>query len=204
MKSIWLAQQDVTGRVYAVLGYLPYIEMTTAAHLTPAAPEGRNFPRQTLESSGIYNNLIESVDKCRNAGCEFLTLNGRVVDADRAPFSDLRIIIWQCDANGEYMQPVTRGDTGFRGFGEDKTDANGEFTFQTIKPTRNGDQAPIIHLKVLDGPTKLLTTQLYVSGHSANIRDKNYARLSESEKDRVSMVFEQDQVGLQTNIDVVL
>ncbi|MEO0693809.1 MAG: protocatechuate 3,4-dioxygenase subunit alpha [Pseudomonadota bacterium] len=71
---------------------------------------------------------------------ERITIKGTVFDGTGTPLKDALIEIWHADAAGLYPSPQeTRGnaDPNFTGFGRSPGDmANGEFTFETIKPGR--------------------------------------------------------------------
>jgi len=65
---------------------------------------------------------------------ERVMLRVRVVDGADVPVSDCMVEIWQADAEGNYVD--TAGDSGrvFTGFGRLPTDADGQCTFETIRP----------------------------------------------------------------------
>ena len=105
---------------------------------------------------------------------ERIVIQGRLLDADRAPIPDGMIEIWQANSQGRYAHPDdTRSlplDEGFTGFGRTPTDANGGFRFSTIKPGQvpaaNGTlQAPHILVNVFArGLLKQAVTRLYFPG----------------------------------------
>ncbi len=103
---------------------------------------------------------------------ERIVIQGRLLDADRAPIPDGMIEIWQANSHGRYAHPEdTRSlplDEGFIGFGRTPTDANGGFRFSTIKPgsvpAADGQpQAPHLMVSVFArGLLKQLVTRIYL------------------------------------------
>jgi protocatechuate 3,4-dioxygenase beta subunit len=99
---------------------------------------------------------------------------GRVLDENGAPVPDTLIEIWQADATGRYAHerekdfPAPR-DPNFVGRGACKTDAEGRYSFTTIKPGPypwgnhpNAWRPAHIHFSLL-GPSlgSRLVTQMY-------------------------------------------
>ena len=102
---------------------------------------------------------------------ERIVIQGRLLDADRAPIPDGVIEIWQANSQGCYAHPdddrsVLR-DAGFAGFGRTPTGAQGEFRFSTIKPgsvpSQNGQpQSPHIMVNVFArGLLRQAVTRIY-------------------------------------------
>ncbi|WMT90248.1 protocatechuate 3,4-dioxygenase subunit alpha [Pelagibacterium sp. H642] len=68
---------------------------------------------------------------------ERITVKGRVIDGGGNPVFDCVVEIWQADANGIYNSPSEHRagvDPNFVGWGRQAAGANGEFSFETIKP----------------------------------------------------------------------
>jgi len=106
-----------------------------------------------------------------------LLIEGRVFKAGdcETPAAHAILDIWHCDHHGNYdMQ-------GYRGRGQVKTDANGDYHFATIFPPPYGNRPRHIHLKIRAAGQKELTTQLYFEG-DPNIKN-DFAR--NAEKNRV-------------------
>ncbi len=105
---------------------------------------------------------------------ERIVIQGRLLDADRAPIPDGMIEIWQANSHGRYAHPDdARGlplDRGFTGFGRTPTGTSGEFRFSTIKPGRvpatNGQlQAPHLMVNVFArGLLRQAVTRMYFFG----------------------------------------
>jgi len=112
---------------------------------------------------------------------ERISIEGRLLDADRAPVPDGMIEIWQANSFGRYAHPEDTRDLplepGFTGFGRAATDAAGSFRFDTIKPGRvpgpgGVPQAPHIVVSVFArGILKRMVTRLYFPGEASNDDD---------------------------------
>lgn len=68
-------------------------------------------------------------------------------------------------------------------------DANGRYTFRTIRPVAYTGRTPHIHAIVFAANGRQLTTQVYVAGEPTNARDGLYGRLSPVEQERVTMAL---------------
>ena len=99
---------------------------------------------------------------------------------DGLPINDAMIEIWQADSQGRYASPRdsrARPNTQFRGFGRSATDANGAYSFDTIKPGAvpgpdGKAQAPHIVVCVYSrGMLRQIYTRLYFSDEAANSGD---------------------------------
>ena len=105
---------------------------------------------------------------------ERIVIQGRLLDADRAPIPDGMIELWQANSHGRYAHPDDERelplDRGFAGFGRTPTGPDGEFRFSTVKPGRvpaaNGQlQAPHIMVNVFArGLLRQAVTRIYFSG----------------------------------------
>lgn len=100
---------------------------------------------------------------------------GRVFDGAGTVVPDAMLEIWQADDAGEHPDSTS---SGFRGFGRCMTDAEGRFSFVTLKPGRvpGSDerlQAPHISLGIFArGLLKRLNTRVYFPDEpSANASD---------------------------------
>jgi protocatechuate 3,4-dioxygenase, alpha subunit len=110
-----------------------------------------------------------------------ITIGGRVLDADRSPVPDAVIEIWQANSFGKYAHPEDAQDKpldpGFNGFGRWATDANGTFTFRTIKPgpvpfNAETSQAPHINVSIfMRGLLDRLVTRVYFLDDERNDAD---------------------------------
>ena len=125
------------------------------SHLTPTAEMtlGPFFP---LEFASGANDL--TVVEGRRAQGEVIEIAGRVVQLDGKPLDNLVLEIWQADAAGRYDNPE------FFGWGRAATDAQGGFSFRTIKPGRSEGRAPHINFLLLySGLMRQLQTVMFFS-----------------------------------------
>ena len=110
-----------------------------------------------------------------------IKVSGRVVDGDQAPIGDCVLEIWQADAAGQYAfingQRNPKAEANWRGFARVPTDAEGNFTFYTVKPGavpdhHGGMQAPhALVMLGMRGLLKFLMTRMYfpASATSADV-----------------------------------
>lgn len=135
---------------------------------TPRDAEGPFYP--TRLPADVDNDLAQVRGHAQGASGTLLYLDGRVLAADGAPLRGARVELWQCDSYGRYHH--VDGDSGgrdpdFQGFGTTTTDADGRYTFRTIRPVRYGGRPPHLHFKLAHARAGNLTTQLYPRGESA-------------------------------------
>lgn len=118
------------------------------------------------------------------ASGERVTISGRVLDGDGCAVPDAVLEIWQADSQGNFpdqnsgdsVNPFTSAD--FFGFGRIPTNAQGEFTFTTLKPGAVNDRAGQIdapHLAVsifMRGLLQRLVTRMYFPDESLNESDR--------------------------------
>lgn len=201
------SRRGILGWTLGALG-LAAANPALAASLTPPATEGPFYPTPPMRRSDVDNDLVKILGAVQEAGGEVFNLKGRVMDTDGVPLPGRRVEIWQCDLNGKYLHPGDRQDIvfdpAFQGFGHDITDADGRYTFRTIKPVTYPGRTPHIHVKVFDGERELLTTQFYIDGHPANRRDRIFNRLSGNAAAAVSMVFTTVAGAEEASVDIIL
>lgn len=108
-----------------------------------------------------------------------LYLSGRVLNKKGEPVVGARVEIWQANCHGRYAHP--NDDTGepldpnFNGFAVTQTDAQGRYTFKTVRPkayrvTADRWRPAHIHFNVI-GKTEQLVTQMYFKGEEWNDKD---------------------------------
>lgn len=117
---------------------------------------------------------------------ERITVKGRVIDGGGNPVFDCVVEIWQADANGIYNSPAEHRagvDPNFVGWGRQAAGANGEFSFETIKPGAvpapgGGFMAPHITFWIVARGINIgLMTRMYFSDEQeANGKDPVLAR----------------------------
>lgn len=115
------------------------------------------------------------------AAGEQITITGTIHDGDGAPIPDAVLEIWQANAQGRYAHPEDLQnkplDPNFKGFGRVPTDANGQFSFRTVKPGAvpgidAAKQAPHINVTLfMRGQLMHLYTRMYFDGEPANAGD---------------------------------
>ena len=178
-----------------------------AALLTPRQTEGPFYPTGSMRRADIDNDLVRIDGAVRQAGGHIIRLTGRVLDRSGRPIPEARVEIWQCDAWGNYMHTRDRGsdmhDPAFQGFGHDITDAQGRYSFRTIKPVPYPGRTRHIHVKAF-AQGRGVTTQFYLANEPANQRDGIFRRLSQAEQDAVSMRFTDTGGDPQATVDITL
>jgi protocatechuate 3,4-dioxygenase alpha subunit len=126
-------------------------------------------------SQAIGNDLVTP-----DASGKRIRIEGRVFDGDGKPITDSLVEIWQADAAGRYAHPADqrRPNAKFVGFGRAGTDANGAYSFTTIKPgavpggVDSKMQAPHILVAVFArGMPKHCYTRIYFPDETATAAD---------------------------------
>jgi protocatechuate 3,4-dioxygenase beta subunit len=158
---------------------------------TPAQTEGPFYP--TTRPADIDNDLVVVRGSEARAQGTVAHVMGRLLDTNGRPVQNAQIEIWQCDARGVYLHPRSSGsgrrDTAFQGFGRVMTDAEGRYTFRTIKPVPYPGRTPHIHFAVATPDRRNLTTQMYLAGEAQNARDGLYRSLGRA-SELVTVRFE--------------
>ena len=143
---------------------------------TPQQMEGPFYP--VALPSDADNDLVQVRGQAAQALGTVLHLHGRLLDANGRPMDGAEIEIWQCDAQGLYDHPRQPGrdrrDVAFQGYGRTSVDAEGRYSFRTLKPVAYPGRTPHIHLKVASREGGRLTSQLYIAGDPRNERDFVY------------------------------
>lgn len=179
---------------------------------TPAQTEGPFYPSGF--PADMDNDLVQVRGQAAQALGQVLHLQGRVIDLDGAVRSGAMIEIWQCDAQGLYDHPRQTGrerrDAAFQGYGRMLVDAEGRYSFRTLKPVAYPGRTPHIHLKVATSNGRMLTSQFYVAGDPQNERDGVFRRAirSPGQRERIEMKLEPasglEPGALATTMDVVI
>lgn len=99
-----------------------------------------------------------------------------------SPLANCLVEIWQADENGRYNHTGDTGsiplDPNFQYWGRMYTDAQGRYSFRTIKPGQYPGRTPHIHFRVVAADGTSLVTQLYFADQArANSRDGIYRDL---------------------------
>ena len=149
--------------------------------VTPSQTVGPFF-KYGLTPDGEYdwndaftNNLITP-----DVSGDRIRIEGKVVDGDGVAVPDCMLEVWQADAQGRFADPQDKRalpNAAFKGFGRCGTDADGVYSFDTIKPGSVPDpdgkpQAPHILLAVFArGMLRHLYTRIYFSDEGGNAGD---------------------------------
>jgi protocatechuate 3,4-dioxygenase beta subunit len=170
---------------------------------TPAMTEGPFYPEAfTAEPA---TNLIRGAMLGKPT---LLALEGRVTDRFGKPVAGCRMEIWQCDALGRYTHsrdgtPDDR-DRNFAGFGWTRTDGDGRYAFQTIRPVLYSRRTPHIHVAAKAPRQQALITQMFVDGESQNQRDFLYRSMTQTQRALVTVKLERAEKQERATFDVTL
>ena len=129
---------------------------------------------ETYGRKGIAGNVLATPE----TEGERIRITGRLLDGDGKPMDDALIELWQANAAGRYRHPAdARGevalDPAFTGFGRCRTDGDGRFIFDTVKPGRvpgqgNRLQAPHVSIVIQSrGMLSHACGRMYFSDKSA-------------------------------------
>jgi protocatechuate 3,4-dioxygenase alpha subunit len=151
------------------------------SEITPSQTVGPYFaygltPNKKYDWKDTFSNNLVTPD----ASGQRIRIEGRVFDGDNKPIADAMLEIWQADAQGRYANPADKRalpNASFKGFGRVGTDADGAYSFETIKPGPVPDpdgkmQAPHILLAVFArGMLRQSYTRIYFADEAANADD---------------------------------
>ena len=160
--------------------------------ITPSQTVGPYFkygltPGSDYKWNDAFGNDLVTPD----VSGERIRIVGQVFDGDGKVVPDSMLEIWQADAQGRFADPQDERamrNAAFRGFGRCGTDADGGFSFHTIKPGPvpgpNGKpQAPHILLAVFArGMTQQAITRIYFAGEPVNPADQILALVPEDRR----------------------
>lgn len=144
--------------------------------VTPQQTEGPFYPKDW--TGDIDNDLVLVKGEAAKALGHVTHITGKIMDAHGRPVGNAQIEIWQCDANGIYRHPRDTSwfakrerDPGFQSRGRMVTDADGNYSFRTIRLVAYPGRTPHIHFKIDAPERQQLITQMYVEGDPGNARD---------------------------------
>jgi protocatechuate 3,4-dioxygenase beta subunit len=138
---------------------------TAALTPTPSQPEGPFYPKTFPADRDA--DLTQIVGRAAAAKGAPLYLSGRAVARDGRALADATVELWQCDVYGRYHHAGDDGvprDDNFQGYGVATTDAQGRYTFKTIRPVPYGGRPPHLHVRLRPPGGGTLTTQIYIAG----------------------------------------
>ena len=180
---------------------------------TPRLSAGSNYSAQPPEESD--SDLRTLRGRNGQALGQPVTLSGRVLHQDGSPYKDLFVEIWQSDANGFFVDEskredkTQRFDRNFQGYGKTQTNAQGQYSFQTIAPVPStGRSAPHIFVRVRQGDLELLTTQIFIRDHPGNKDDQVFKGIRDVlKRELVQVEFaggKDKKDGLTAEFDIVI
>lgn len=117
-----------------------------AQGITPAEIEGPYYKLRSPERVSLLEPGMAGIK---------ITLTGLVLSRSCQPIAGAWLDFWQANDQGDY------DNRGYTLRGHQFTDANGQYTLQTILPGRYSGRPPHIHVKVRAPGQSILTTQLY-------------------------------------------
>lgn len=151
---------------------------------------------------------------------ERIVVSGRIVDEDGRPVRNSLVELWQCNAAGRYRHPGDQHDAPldphFAGFGKTLTDADGNYTFVTIKPGAypwgnhaNAWRPAHLHFSLFGNVhAQRLITQMYFPGDPLLALDPIYQSVPAPARARLIAGFDlgltRAGVALGYRFDIVL
>ncbi len=165
---------------------------------TAATLSERTGPTSSLlQGDDLGADLTENGRRNGQPVGERIILAGRVIDEDGRPCRDALVEVWQANAAGRYIQTTDQHDApldpNFFGAGRCVADAEGAYSFRTIKPGAypwgnhpNAWRPSHIHVSVL-GPSFVsrLVTQMYFPGDPLLALDPIFNGVPEGERSRL-------------------
>jgi protocatechuate 3,4-dioxygenase beta subunit len=201
-----ISRRNVMAALSVFAASTGFAKIAAALAPTPRQTEGPFYP--DILPSDTDNDLVKIQGKVTEAGGQILILTGRVLSVDGAPLPGALIEIWQCDMHGNYIHTEgassRKRDTAFQGYGRTRADANGAYSFRTIRPVSYPGRTPHIHLKAHHPNGRVLTTQMYVAGEPANARDGLYRSLTAEEQARLTVALSSNGDQFTGSFDIVI
>jgi protocatechuate 3,4-dioxygenase, alpha subunit len=137
-----------------------------------------------------------------------ITLHGTVYDGEGNGLPDALVEVWQADESGSFVEEPgifsAPADDGFRGFGRAATDADGHYSFRTVKPagvpTQDGaTQAPHIAMSVFArGMLRRVVTRVYFDDSPDNESDPLLSSVDEAR--RATLVATREDGGYRFDV----
>ncbi|MGH1468437.1 MAG: hypothetical protein ACRBBP_06120 [Bdellovibrionales bacterium] len=170
---------------------------------TKAQTEGPFYPKDWTEYEADAD-MTKLVNSEALANGQLSIVKGQVIDFQTCePVANAQVDVWQANAFGQYFHESDASaeelkDKNFQYRCRIITDAEGRFSFKTIKPSpypAGGSwiRPPHIHYKVISDSHHELTTQMYFEGDPLNQNDRILQGMSNSQKDSVTVSFKENQ-----------
>jgi protocatechuate 3,4-dioxygenase beta subunit len=178
---------------------------------TPANPEGPFYPKHQQVDKDTDLTLIDG--HTERAEGRVIRVTGQVLDEMGNPVEGALVDIWQANSHGRYHHEddtsTAPEDPNFQGWGMVKTDAEGRYSFTTIKPGAykvdgNWRRPPHIHYKVSRRGYHELTTQMYFAGESLNETDRLLLSVAGKDRELLVVDFKEIDGTLQGEFPIVL
>lgn len=144
---------------------------------TPEQPQGPFYPLNKPPDTGADLTVVRG--KQGKAQGQVIHLTGRVLDTNDKPVPGAQVEIWQANTFGRYTHPNDTNpaplDPYFKGYGSQRTDHEGHYSFKTIKPgpypiSEDRFRTRHVHFIISSTSTRLIT-QLYFDGEPLNETD---------------------------------
>ena len=156
---------------------------------TPRQTEGPFYPVKEQADKDVDLTLIEG--KSDRAEGEIIQVRGRVLDMDGNAITNAFVEIWQANSRGRYNHHKDPSnaplDPNFQGWGQTRTDADGNYGFKTIKPGAypagpGWTRPPHIHFKANADNYYPVTTQMYFPDEELNKIDRILQNLTDADQ----------------------
>ena len=177
---------------------------------TPKQTPGPFYPVPSISEQRHKDmDLTRKLGKDEVAKGEIIRIKGQIKDEGCRPIKGAVVEVWQACASGRYNHSRERNravlDTDFQFWGRAITGPEGEYELLTIKPGKYPGRTSHIHYAVQAKNYRPLVTQMYFADDGRqNARDGIYRRLSNQDREAVTVEFsKQDDVKAGT-FDMVL
>ena len=143
--------------------------------VTPPHTAGPFYP--LVDQADKDADLTQFGDREASALGEIITVSGQILDEAGAPIEGAVVDIWQANAAGRYAHEADPNtaplDPNFQGWAIMTTDAEGRYSFKTVRPgaypvSADWSRPPHIHFKVSRRGYREITTQMYFDGEPLN------------------------------------
>lgn len=202
-----------TGIAGAVAATLPIGSALAAdCDITPSQTSGPFYPVQDQLDKDADLTVVSG--NRNHATGEKIVINGTVREtACGSPIANALVEIWQACATGKYNHPddpnTAELDPNFQYWGRTRTNAQGQYSFTTIKPgaypaTETWMRPPHIHFRVVAPGRPTLVTQMYFAGDLLNDIDEILLAIPAAKRPLVIASFTEQGGALHGTFDISL